>query len=76
MANFEYPCRANLSDPVSISGMTAAVNWEIAKGFLNVVVAAQGSASTWLPAKDCKFHKLQEEIDNFVKSVEDEELHC
>lgn len=52
-------------------GIVSAVQWAIAKGHLNAVVGALGQ----MYGAGDKFKLMQEAVDNFVKQVEENELH-
>jgi hypothetical protein len=62
-------------NPVSLVGMMADINWQIAKGYLLAAVAAHGAESTGLPTEETKFRRLEKVVEAFVKQVEDEELN-
>lgn len=62
-------------DPLQLA---ADVNWQIAKGYLNAVVAVQGarfSGATDDGESETKFARMKREVDGFIAGVEDEELH-
>jgi hypothetical protein len=57
--------------------LAAAVQWELAKGYLNAVVGALGQMSSISRDEDNKFkyQLMDEAITRFVKEVEESELY-
>jgi hypothetical protein len=56
-------------DPLQLAG---DVNWEIAKGYLRAVVAVQGARTSG--QEPSKFTLLRDEVEGFIKAVEEQEL--
>ena len=54
----------------------ADVNWQIAKGYLQAVLAVQGAKYPVMDeGQPSKYERLKVEIAGFVSVVEDDELH-
>lgn len=62
-------------DPVQ---MAADVNWQIAKGHLRAVVAVHGALKHPVPTDEggrTKYERMNEAVEDFIKVVEEDELH-
>lgn len=64
---------ADKFDPLQLAG---DVNWQIAKGYLNAVVAVQGARHSGFmdDGRETKYERIKREVEGFIAIVEGEEL--
>lgn len=69
--------RVDFTLGVDLNQLACDVLWQLAKGALNAVVAAQGARLSGgaLNEHETKYEKLRSEVDSFVDEVERLELN-